>query len=61
MKVGLTCMSQTEGPKPQIGSSVGDTTQAVLYGVDRLMHGHIPKVKLWDRDGTLKRNCMSAL
>lgn len=37
----LTCMRQTEGPKPQIGSGVGDTTQAVLYSVDGLVHGHI--------------------
>lgn len=40
-------MSQTEGPKPQIGSSVGDTTQAILYGVNGLMHCYIRKVKLW--------------
>ena len=39
-------MSQTEGPEPQIGGSVGYTAQAELYGVDGLMHSHIPKVKL---------------
>lgn len=43
-------MRQTESPKSQIGSSVGDTTQAVLYSVDGLVHGHVWKVKLWDRD-----------
>lgn len=53
-------MSQTEGPKPQIGGSVGDTAQAVLYGVDRLIHCQIGQVKLWDRDTTSKRNCSSA-
>lgn len=49
------CMSQTEGPKPKIGGSIGDTAQAVLYGVDRLMHCHIRKVKLLVRDTTSKR------
>lgn len=43
-------MSQTKGPKPQIGSGVGDTAQAVLNGVDGLMHCQIPEVELWDRD-----------
>lgn len=52
-------MSQAEGPKPQIGSSVGDTAQAVLYGVDRLMHCHIRKVKLWDGNITSRRNRVS--
>lgn len=47
--VRLTCMSQTEGPKPQIGGSVGDAAQAVLYSMDCLMHCHICKVKLWDK------------
>lgn len=58
--VWLTCMSQTEGPKPQIGCSVGDTAKAVLYGVDRLMHCHICKDKLWDRNRTSKRYRISA-
>lgn len=44
--MGLTCMGQAEGPKPQIGSGVGDAAQTVLYGVDRLMNRHIRKVKL---------------
>jgi len=48
MRGCLTCMSQTEGPKPQIGSGVGNTTQAVLYGVNCLVHGHVRKVKLWE-------------
>lgn len=53
-------MSQTEGPQPEIGSSVGDAAQAVLDGVDCLMHCHIPKVKLLDRRIASKWNHMSA-
>lgn len=47
-------MSQAEGPEPQVGRSVGDTAQAVLDGVDGLMHCHVPKVKLHDRSESLK-------
>lgn len=49
-------MSQTEGPESQIGGGVGDAAQAVLDGVDGLMHRHIAEVKLWDRKGTSKCN-----
>lgn len=44
--MGLTSMSKTQGPKSQVGSSVGDAAEAVLYGVYGLMHRHIGKVKL---------------
>lgn len=44
--VCLTCMSQAEGPQPQIWCRVGDAAQTVLYGVDRLMNCHVRKVKL---------------
>lgn len=39
-------MSETQGPESQVGSSVGDAAEAVLYGVNGLMHRHIRKVKL---------------
>lgn len=54
IRARLTCMSQTEGPESQIGGGVGDAAQAVLDGVDGLMHRHIGEVKLWDRKGTSK-------
>lgn len=43
---GLTCMSQTEGPESQIRGRVGDAAQAVLDGVDGLMHEHVCSVEL---------------
>lgn len=42
----LTCVSQTERPEPQIGGRVGDAAQAVLDGVDGLMHRHVREVEL---------------
>lgn len=44
---GRTCMSQAESPEPQVGRGVGDAAQAVLDGVNGLIHCHIRKVKLW--------------
>lgn len=43
-------MSQTEGPQPQVGGRVGDAAQAVLNGVDGLIHRHVSDVKLWDKN-----------
>lgn len=42
-------MGEAQGPKPQVGSGVGDAAEAVLYGVYGLMHRHVGKVKLWTR------------
>ena len=39
-------MSEAEGPEPQVGGGVGDTAQAVLDGVDGLVHHGVPKIKL---------------
>lgn len=44
----LTGMCQTQSPEAQVGGCVGDAAQAVLYGVNRLVQEHIPKVKLKD-------------
>lgn len=42
----LTCMCQAEGPESEIWGGVGDAAQAVLNGVDCLVHQHIRHVKL---------------
>lgn len=42
----LTGMSQAECPETQVGRSVGNAAQAVLYGVNDLVQQHICKVKL---------------
>lgn len=42
----LTGMCQTQSPEAQVGGCVGDAAQAVLYGVNRLVQEHVPKVKL---------------
>lgn len=39
------CMGQAEGPQAQVGGCVGDAAQAVLYGVDGLVHRYVAKVK----------------
>lgn len=39
-------MRQAERPEPQVGCCVGDTAQAVLNGVDRLVHEDFRKVKV---------------
>lgn len=39
-------MSEAEGPEPQVGGGVGDAAQAVLDGVDGLVHHGVPKIKL---------------
>ncbi len=44
--VSLTCVCQTESPESQVRGGVGDAAQAVLYGVDGLMHEHICHIKL---------------
>jgi len=43
-------VSQTQSPQAQVGGGVGDAAQAVLDGVDGLMHQHVPKVKLGDEE-----------
>lgn len=40
-------MGQAQGPESQVGGSVGDATQTVLYGVDGLVNSHVSKIKLW--------------
>lgn len=42
----LTCMSQTESPESQVRRRVGDAAQAVLDGVDGLMHEDVCSVEL---------------
>lgn len=39
-------MSKAQRPKPQVGGCVGDTAEAVLDGVDRLVHDDVRKIKL---------------
>lgn len=39
-------MGQAERPEAQVGRGVGDAAQAVLDGVDGLVHHGVPKVKL---------------
>lgn len=39
-------MRQTEGPETQVRGRVGDAAQAVLYGVDGLVHENIGSIKL---------------
>lgn len=39
-------MCQTEGPETQVRGRVGDAAQAVLYGVDGLVHENIGSIKL---------------
>ena len=39
-------MSQGQSPETQVGSSVGDTSQAELNGVDGLVDEHFSKLKL---------------
>lgn len=43
--VPLTCVCQTESPESEVRGSVGDAAQAVLYGVDGLMHEHVCNIK----------------
>ena len=49
--VVLTCVGQAEGPQPQVGGGVGDAAQAVLYGVDGLVHEYIGSIKLLQGGG----------
>lgn len=42
----LTGMGQAERPEPQVGRGVGDAAQAVLDGVDRLVHEDLGEVKV---------------
>lgn len=44
--VPLTCVCQAESPESEVGGCVGDAAQAVLDGVDGLMHEHICDIKL---------------
>ena len=46
---GLTCVGEAEGPEAEVGGRVGDAAQAVLDGVDGLVHRHVPEVKLEHR------------
>lgn len=39
-------MGQAESPEPEVGRGVGDAAQAILDGVDRLVHHGVAKVKL---------------
>lgn len=43
---GLTGVRQAERPEPQVGRSVGDTAQAVLDGVDCLVHEDFGEVQV---------------
>lgn len=36
--IPLTCVCQTKSPESEVRGGVGDAAQAVLYGVDGLMH-----------------------
>lgn len=47
--VQLTRMCQTKSPKSEVRGGVGDAAQAVLNGVDGLMHEHVCSVKLLQR------------
>ena len=50
-------MCQAEGPESEVGGRVGDAAQAVLYGVDGLMHVHIGSIKrLQQNMGRNERN-----
>ena len=42
-------MCQTKSPKSEVRGGVGDAAQAVLNGVDGLMHEHVCSVKLLQR------------
>lgn len=42
----LTGMGQAERPEPQVGRGVGDAAQAVLDGVDRLVHEDLGEVQV---------------
>lgn len=44
--VPLTCVCQAESPESEVRGCVGDAAQAVLDGVDGLMHEHIRDIKL---------------
>lgn len=44
--VPLTCVCQAESPESEVRGCVGDAAQAVLDGVDGLMHEHIRNIKL---------------
>lgn len=43
--VSLTCMCQTKSPESEVRGGVRDAAQAVLYGVDGLMHEHVCSIK----------------
>ena len=58
--VPLTCMCQTESPKSEVRGGVGDAAQAVLDGVDGLMHEHVCSVKPLQR-AQFKRSVHSNL
>ena len=42
-------MRQTESPESEVRGCVGDAAQAVLYGVDGLMHEHLCSIKLMQK------------
>lgn len=52
MGASLTCMSQAEGPEPEVRGGVGNAAQAVFDRVDGLMHEYVSKIEL-------KENCYS--
>ncbi len=41
-----TCMCEAEGPKSKVRGGVRDAAQAVLYGMDRLVHKNLCAIKL---------------
>lgn len=45
----LTCMSQAEGPEPEVRGCVGNAAQAVLDRVDGLMHEDVSEIELEER------------
>lgn len=42
----LTGVSETQGPKTQVGSRVGNAAQTVLYGVNCLVQEDVSDIKL---------------
>lgn len=49
----LTCVRQAEGPQSEVRCCVGDAAQAVLYGVDGLMHEYVYSVSPLQRVSTV--------
>ena len=49
-------MGQAEGPETQVGGSVGDADQRVLYGVDGLINKHVPHTHLQGPTQSLQKS-----